>query len=215
MVTGRPLLTVTREARARMLRQRFEIAGQLKRDDPDLPPPVHSLVSRMVRFEPAERFQTYDQLIDAIRQVKTELEGGPRASVSAAGPRTVFVVEQNPKFQDAFREKLKARGYRVLISMHPSQALSRFQQQPFDALIVDCVFAEREGLDAYEKVLREADLKRLECAGILLLSKDQAHWAEGLADLPRSTALVMPVNMKVIVQKLAEFVPTEPDGEGK
>src|SRR5262245_19733072 len=210
MVTGRPLLTVTREARARMLRQRFEISGQLKRDDPDLPPPIYSLVSRMVRFDPAERFQTYEQLLDAIRQVKAELEGGGRpTSAAAAGPKTVFVVEQNPKFQDAFREKLKARGYRVLISMHPSQALSRFQQQPFDALIVDCVFAEREGLDAYEKVMREADLKRLDCGGILLLSKDQAHWAEGVADLPRSAALIMPVNMKVIVQKLAAFVPAD------
>jgi eukaryotic-like serine/threonine-protein kinase len=210
MVTGRPLLTATREARARMHRHRFEITGQLKRDDPDLPPPIYSLVSRMVRIDPAERFQTYEQLLDAIRQVKAELEGGARpTSASAVGPRTVFVVEQNPKFQDAFREKLKARGYRVLISMHPSQALSRFQQQPFDALIVDCVFAEREGLEAYEKVLREADLKRQDCAGILLLSKDQAHWAEGVADLPRSAALVMPVNMKVIVQKLAEFVPVD------
>jgi tRNA A-37 threonylcarbamoyl transferase component Bud32 len=208
MVTGRPLLTVTREARARMFRRRFEVAGQLRRDDPDLPPPIFSLLSRMVAFEPVDRFQSYDQLIDAIQQVKGEVEGGKRASASGAGAKTVFVVEQNPKFQDAFREKLKARGYRVLISIHPTQAVSRFQQQPYDALIVDCVAAEREGLDAYEKVLREAEMKRVDCAGILLLSKDQAHWAEGLAGLPKSAALIMPVNMKQIVQTLGEFAPT-------
>jgi eukaryotic-like serine/threonine-protein kinase len=208
MVTGRPLLTVTREARARMFRRRFEVAGQLRRDDPDLPPPIFSLLSRMVAFEPVDRFQSYDQLIDAIQQVKGEVEGGKRASASGPGAKTVFVVEQNPKFQDAFREKLKARGYRVLISIHPTQAVSRFQQQPYDALIVDCVAAEREGLDAYEKVLREAEMKRVDCAGILLLSKDQAHWAEGLAGLPKSAALIMPVNMKQIVQTLGEFAPT-------
>lgn len=208
MITGRPLLTVARDARARMFRRRFEVAGQLKRDDPDLPSPIFSLVSRMVRFDPSERFQTYEQVLDAIQQVKAEMEGGGRAAAGGAGPKTVFVVEHNPKFQDAFREKLKLRGYRVLISIQPSQAVSRFQQQPYDALIVDCVAAEREGLDAYEKVLREADMKRIECAGILILSKDQAHWAEGLADLPKSAALVMPVNMKQIVKKLDEFVPT-------
>jgi tRNA A-37 threonylcarbamoyl transferase component Bud32/CheY-like chemotaxis protein len=213
MVTGRPLLTIVRDARARMQRRRFEVVGQLRRDDPDLPPPIYSLISRMVRFDPVERFQTYDQLLDAVRQVRAEMEGGGRAAASGTGPKTVFVVEENPKFQDAFREKLKARGYRVLISIHPTQAVSRFEQQPYDALIVDCVFAERAGLEAYEKVMREADLKRLDCAGILLLSKDQAHWAEGLADLPRSAALVMPTNMKHIVQKLGEFVPTDADGK--
>jgi tRNA A-37 threonylcarbamoyl transferase component Bud32/CheY-like chemotaxis protein len=213
MVTGRPLLTIVRDARARMQRRRFEVAGQLRRDDPDLPPAIFNLVLRMVKFDPTERFQTYDQLLDAIRQVRAEVEGGGRAAASGSGPKTVFVVEENPKFQDAFREKLKARGYRVLISIHPAQAVSRFEQQPYDALIVDCVFAERAGLDAYEKVMREADLKRIDCAGILLLSKDQAHWADGVADLPRSAALVMPVNMKQIVQKLGEYAPT--DGDGK
>ena len=210
MVTGRPLLTVTREARARMMRQRFEIDKQLKRDDPDLPPPIFALLSRMVKFLPEQRFQTYEQLIEAIHQVRAELEGGGRlAATAAGGPKTVFVVEQNPKFQDAFREKLKARGYRVLISMHAAQAAARFDQQPYDALIVNCVTAERAGLDAFEKVLREAEMKRVDCAGLLILAPEQAHWAEQVAGLPKSATLVMPVNMKQIVQKLDEFVPPE------
>jgi eukaryotic-like serine/threonine-protein kinase len=208
MVTGRPLLTVTREARARMLRKRFEIDSQLKRDDPDLPPPIFSLVSRMVKFEPEQRFQSYEQLLDAIQQVKIELEGGGRMAASAgSGPKTVFVVEQNQKFQDAFREKLKARGYRVLISIHAPQAASRFDQQPYDALIVNCVTAERAGLETFEKVLRDAEMKRVDCAGILILAPEQSHWAESVTGIPKSAVLVMPVNMKQIIQKLDEFLP--------
>jgi eukaryotic-like serine/threonine-protein kinase len=206
---------VTREARARMQRHRFEITNLLRRDDPDLPPPIFSLLDRMVRFDPNERFQTYDQLLDTIRQVKVEMEGGQRLSASASGPKTVFVVEQNPKFQDAFRDRLKARGYRVLISINASQAVSRYQQQPYDALIVNCVTADRPGLDAYERVLREAELKRMDCAGILIVSKDQEHWADDLNGLPKSAALVFPVSMKQIVQKLSEFVPAEKDVSGK
>ena len=52
-------------------------------------------------------------------------------------------------------------------------------------------------------------MKRVDCAGILILAPEQAHWAEQLAGLPKSAVLVMPVNMKQIVQKLGEFVPPE------
>jgi eukaryotic-like serine/threonine-protein kinase len=214
MVTGRPLLNPVKDARARMHRQRFEIDGQLRRDDPDLPPPVFSLLSRMVAFDPAHRFQSYEQLLDAIQQVRAEVEGGATAR-AAAGPKTVFVVEGNTKFQDAFREKLKARGYRVLISINAGQALTRFLQQPFHALIVDCATGDRTGLEAFERVLREADLKRMDCAGLLLLSKDQEHWAETLEQFPKAAALVMPVAMKQILEKLADLAPLgEPGADG-
>ena len=208
MVTGRPLLSVTREARVRMQRQRFELASHLNREDPDLPPPVFALLSRMVAFNPNERFQNYEQLLDAIQQVRHELAGGGRTGSGDAGPKTVFVIEHNAKFQDAFREKLKARGFRVLISINTEQAIARFQQQPYQALIVNCGTAERAGLEAFEKVMNEADLKRLACAGILILSPEQAHWAENLAHFPRTTSLILPVNMKQIVQKLNELFPS-------
>jgi tRNA A-37 threonylcarbamoyl transferase component Bud32 len=206
MVTGRPLLSVIREARARMLRQRFEIDGQLRRDDPDLPAPVFSLLSRMVAFDPNARFQTYEQLLDAIHQVRAEVEGRGKAT-AAAGPKTVFVVETNAKFQHQFREKLKARGYRVLISINAGQAVTRFHQQPYHALVVDCATGDRTGLDAFEKVMREADLKRMDCAGLLILSPEQAHWAETIDHFPKSAVLTMPVNLKQILQKLKDLAP--------
>jgi hypothetical protein len=56
-------------------------------------------------------------------------------------------------------------------------------------------------------VLREAEMKRLNCAGIILLSKDQAHWSDGLEYLTRSAPLVQPVTMKLIVKRLTELVP--------
>lgn len=208
MVTGKPLLSVTREARVRMQPQRFEVARHLNREDPDLPAPVFSLLSRMVAFNPNERFQNYDQLLDAIQQVRHELAGGGRTGSGDIGPKTVFVIEHNAKFQDAFREKLKARGFRVLISINTAQAIARFQQQPYQALIVNCGTAERAGLEAFEKVMKEADLKRLDCAGILILSKDQAHWAESFAHLPRTTSLILPVTMKQIIRKLNELFPS-------
>lgn len=208
MVTGRPLLTNVREARARMQRQRFEVEGQLRRDDPDLPPPIYSLISRMVAFDPSRRFQTYDQLLEAIRQVEAEIAGRGTAQV-ATGPKTVFVVEGNQKFQDAFREKLKAHGYRVLISINAGQAISRFQQQPYHALIVDCATGDRTGLEAFEAVLLDAERRRLDCAGLLILSPDQSHWQDTLPAFPKAATLVMPVGMKQILHTLGELAPVE------
>jgi tRNA A-37 threonylcarbamoyl transferase component Bud32/CheY-like chemotaxis protein len=208
MVTGRPLLTVTREARARMLRQRFEVSALVRRDDPDLPPAIYSLLIRMIAFEPAERFQNYEQIMDAIHHARLELAGGGMVSPSGGGPKTVFVVEGNAKFQDAFRERLKARGYRVLISINAAQALKRFQQEPYHALIVNCATADRAGLEVFEKVMQEADLKRIDCSGIVILSKEQAHWKESITALPKSAVLELPVGMKQIMHKLDEFVPT-------
>ncbi len=207
MVTGRPLLVVSRADRNRLSRDRFELEGLLHRDDPDLPPPIFSLITRMVAFDPARRFQSYDQLLEAIQQVRAELAGGGRVAPSGGGPKTVFVVEHNAKFQDAFRERLKAHGFRVLISINASQALSRFGQQPFDALIVNCATGDRGDLDAFERVMHDAELKRLDCAGLLILAPDQAHWAESIPEYSKFATLTMPVKIKEIVQKLTEMVP--------
>jgi eukaryotic-like serine/threonine-protein kinase len=207
MVTGRPLLNPVKDARARMQKQRFELGSQLNRDDPDLPPPVYSLLSRMVALEPGERFQTYDALIEAIATVRAELQGGKIAT--AGGTKTVFVIEHHTKLQDIFREKLKEYGYRVLISINASQAVVRYTQQPFHAIIVDCGTANREGLDAYKKVLDEADRKRVECAGILILNEDQVGWKEEVPAAPKSSVLVRPVLMKQILETLRAFL-----GEG-
>jgi eukaryotic-like serine/threonine-protein kinase len=207
MVTGRPLLNPVKDARARMQKQRFELGSKLNRDDPDLPPPVFSLLSRMVALDPTERFQSYDQVIESIATVRAELQGGKIAQ--AVGTKTVFVVEHNAKLQDVFREKLKEYGYRVLISINAAQAVVRYSQQPFHAIIVDCGTANRDGLDAYKKVLDEADRRRIDCAGILILNEDQSPWVQEVDPYPKSTILVRPVLMKQILQTLRNYL-----GEG-
>jgi eukaryotic-like serine/threonine-protein kinase len=208
MITGRPLLAPTRDPRAAMIKARFEISGLMKRDDPDLPPPLYSLLSRMVSFDPTLRFQKYDDLIAEIRSVHAEVRGEKPDVPAATGPKTIYVIEHNTKLQDAFRDKLKQKGYRVLISMNPSQAVARYQSQPFDGLIVDVGTAGREGIEAFEKVIRESGAKRITCGGLLILNEDQAHWANEIEKFPRTAHLVRPVTMRQIIENLMDFVPT-------
>ncbi len=206
MVTGRPLLSVTRDAKQRMMKHRFEVMNQLKRDDPDLPPPIFSLIQRMVAFEPLDRFQTPVQLLDAIHLAMTELSG-EQVERAPTGPKTVFVIEHHPKLQDAFRDKLKKLGYRVLISIDAARAAQRYGQQPFHAMIIDCGTAGEEGIDAMEKVQREAGMQGLNCAGILILSEEQADWKYKAERITGTTVLVRPVTMGQITSLLLENVP--------
>lgn len=217
MITGRPLLSVTRDAKARMLKQRFEIGSQINRNDPDIPPAVHALLSRMVAFEPSERFQNYEQLLDMIKQVSVEMKLGKKASSDRSGPKSVYIVEQNQKLQDAFREKLKKIGYRVMISMNASQAATRFQQSPYDLLLVDCGTVGEEGLHTLEKVMVQAERSRLEFFGIVLLSEEQAHWRDRvfLQENPHVKVLVRPVTMRQITLALTDFIPTGVDSSAE
>lgn len=206
IVTGRPLLSVTRDVKQRMMKHRFDVSDQLKRDDPDLPPPIYSLLKRMVALEPMDRFQSPTQLLDAIRLAATELTGAP-VERTPVGPKTVFVIEHHPKLQDAFRDKLKKLGYRVLISIDAGRAALRYSQQPFHALIIDCGTAGEDGLDAMEKVQREAGQQGLNCTGIIILSEEQADWQFKAEKLAGTKVLIRPVNMGQITSLLLESVP--------
>ena len=212
MLTGRPLLPVARDRHARMQKPRFEIAGKVSRSDPDLPPAAYALLMRMVAFEPSDRFQTPAQLVEAVRAARRELSGEQPHDSKPVGPPTVFVVEHVPRLQDVFRDKLKRLGYRVLISIDANRALQRYQQQPFHAIVVDARTAGEDAVDSFRRVLSEAELQRLTCAGILLLKPEQKHWASRLDKGPHAAILVEPIMMKQITSKLRELLP-EQDGQ--
>ena len=88
-----------------------------------------------------------------------------------------------------------------------NQARDRFQQQPFDALVVDAAGAGKEGLAIFEQILMKAELRGLTCRGILILSQEQADWAERVKSRAGVTVLVRPVTLKQLSEALQELVP--------
>lgn len=174
MLSGKPALPATKDKRARMNRQRFDSIVPLTKAEVDAPPAVFALLDRMLAFDPQQRFQTPSQLYDAVRQVHMEVTGGPSAGqLTPEGPRTVFIVEKNPKFQDLLREKFKSLGFRVLVSIDPARALQRFQQQPFHGLLLDLGTVGEESFDTYVRLKNEAGKYMTRLASILLISKEQ------------------------------------------
>jgi CheY-like chemotaxis protein len=208
MLTGRPPLPMTKDKQARMQRSRFDSVVKMTPEEVKAPASVFRLVQTMMALEPLHRYQTPTQLVEAIRDVRRELAGGaPIAEKQAAAVnRVIFVIEGHEKLQDAIRNKFKEMGYRVLMSAEPSRALQRFQQQPFDALIMDVGTVGEDGLTAFRHILEESDRRKCPCGCVLILNEDQANWTERVNAHPKMGVLVRPVTLRQLCTKVDELI---------
>jgi serine/threonine protein kinase len=215
MVTGEPLMPITRDRVARMQERRYrEVEDTLHKFGPQnrLAPELIKLIGTMVAFEPKERFQVPALLVDAIKECRVHLTGYDAAASAGArgpgGPKTLFVIEQNEKLKDAFREKFKKQGYRVLLSSDPGMAVLRYKQQPYHALIVDARTVGRDGVETFNRVLRDADIQGLDFGAVLILGEDQAHWSADASARRNGAVLTDPgVTMKMLLETLFAVAP--------
>ncbi len=121
------------------------------------------------------------------------------------------MAQKNQKLQDAFRDKFKAAGYRVILTIDPNQALRRYQQQAYHALIIDARTVGREGVTAFNDVLRAADNASMEVAVVLILGEDQTGWRREARTHQHGAVLVDPgVTMKQLLRTLDELTPGDP-----
>ena len=211
MLTGRSPLVLTKDPRQRMNKRRFDNVSPIRRQEVNGPPSLFQLVERMMALDPQLRYQTPAQLLDAVREVRKDIEGGGTADSSTkAVVRSVFVVQPNERLQDAMRENFKEMGYRVFLSSDPVRAIDRFRMVPYDALILDAGTAGEDGKLIFERILNEAQRRELNCAGILILAREQAEWAEQIAKRPDLAVMIRPITLKQLRQKLAELVPVPP-----
>jgi serine/threonine protein kinase len=217
-VTGEPIMPMTKDRHVRMMARRYqEVEDTLQKSGPGLglSPPLMALLAKMVAYDPTKRYQTPTELVEAIQVCRLDVARLSPADLArgrvATGPKTLFAVETREHLKDAFREKFKNRGYRVLVSSDPAQALKQYQQQPFHALIVDAGSVGKEGVDAFNRVLREADAAKLDLAAVLLLEKSQADWAANAASYAHAAVLVFPVTMRDLVDKIRALA----DGQQK
>ncbi len=213
MLTGRPPISMSKDRHARMRPQRFQEVEFLKPGEVNAPPAVYQLCETMMAFDPRRRYQTPSQLVDAVkaarREVATPVSHHASPGAPARGPaatRTVFIAESNTRLQDAMREQFKKLGYRPLISADPVWALDRFRQQPFDALIMDVGTVGEDGLMVFESVMKAAVDKRVSCAGVVVLSEEQAELAEQVAQRKNVSVLVRPVTIKQLHRTLQELM---------
>jgi CheY-like chemotaxis protein len=202
-LTGRPPLKPTRDRHARMRRQRFEEVQPLRPGEINAPPPVYQLIETMMALHPARRYQTPSQALDAIKAARREVSGDGQGQGKGRGAnRAIFIAERDERLQEALRTKFKERGYRVFLAGDPSRALDRFQQQPYDALIVDGGTTGDDGVLIYERLLAEAGGKGVPFAAVLILNEEQADLTRRIIPQPNGKVLVRPVTLEQLQRTL-------------
>jgi serine/threonine protein kinase len=205
-LSGRSPLQMVRDRRARMRKDRFEQVRPMHPMEVQAPPSVFRLVDTMMSLEPALRYQTPVQLLEGVRGARREVEGKATKDCRSAG-RSVFIIEGNPRLQDALRERFREMGFRVFLASDPVRASDRFRQQPFDVLIMDAVTAGEEGLFVMEHITNEASRRELPLAAVVLLSDEQQHWSDRVRRAPGATPLTYPVSFKQLRQTLEGMLP--------
>ena len=213
MIAGEPVLPPTKNAQTRMSQRRFEeVEPALERlcRVHHIPFVVQKLMTKAMALDPMQRYQTPAAFLEAIKSVRAELTGqaGKGAkSRRADGPLTVYVVEPKPKLQDIFRSQLKEYGFRVLISIDISQALKRYQTQPYHAAILDAGAIGREAVDVFKKLVKEADNLQLDCCIVLILNEDQRNWVDDALGAGGGEVIVRPLTMRTLHEVLSDAIP--------
>ena len=86
---------------------------------------------------------------------------------------------------------------------------------PYDALVLDAGTTGEEGRFTFELILKDAVRKGVSCAGILILSEEQADWAHEIPEQPGVAVLVRPLTLKRLQRKLESLVPEPPPANGE
>jgi CheY-like chemotaxis protein/tRNA A-37 threonylcarbamoyl transferase component Bud32 len=205
LLTGRPPLEMPKDARARMDPRRFSKIPPFTQEEASAAPSVYRLIETMMSLDANQRFQTPSQLLDAIRKVRRGLDG-KAATKSASAPRTLFLVESDPALQDVMRERLKAKGYRVLIAADPMRAIDRFRQQPFDVLAVDAGTTGEDGFLTFERIMSDAERQKVPCVGILMLNQEQSNWTARMHERKGQAVMIQPVKFKQFTHTIDELL---------
>jgi serine/threonine protein kinase len=223
MLAGRPPLFETRDRIKRLSVARFRDVTPLGQLIPGLPNYVIAFCNRAMDLKPERRYQTAGEMLDELNHVMKRLKSGDAGAhlpdrdtapheepddsllpgndspVEREGDeRTIMLVESSVNMQDAIRNALKRRGYRVLVFGSPHRALQRFQDHLETEPLADClIFSAGElGDEAVDAFNAFGDAERTRHIPAILLvnrdNKDQIQRAK-----VHDHRILLPLDLKV------------------
>ncbi|KAA5545856.1 serine/threonine protein kinase [Roseiconus nitratireducens] len=216
MIAGEPALTETRDRLARLNVSRFQQIKPIHELVPDVPGVVNQLIQRSMEFNPQKRIQSAAALQAEVKRTMDILEKGPSSAAAADNKEgigaqyedddiptdegegyVVMLVESKAGLQNAIRERLKSRGYRVLIIQDPNRALARFEpgeEPPADCVIFSAAELGSLALEAYNKFA--SDEHTCEIPSILLADRRQTRIISEAKRGPRRKMLALPLKVR-------------------
>ena len=226
MLCGRAALTETRDRLARLNVSRFHEVKPLHELIPDNPPVVNHIVSKAMEVDPEKRFQSAGAMQAEIKKAIERLERGDtsRRSDMDAGEtlphyedeegqidegegRVVMLVESQAALQNAVRERLKAKGYRVLVISNPNRALDRFvpgEAPPADLVIFSAAELGNLALEAHN--VFAANEHTAEIPTLLLVDRRQERIIKEAIRGPHRKLLALPLKVRELRGALAQLL---------
>jgi serine/threonine-protein kinase len=217
MLTGQPPLSETRDRLQRLSNSRFQEIKPVDRVDPELPRRLTMIVRKAMELNPEKRYQSQNEMLLDLRAAARQLKEGrldrdedlESARVPLGPPKSVMIVESNPRRQDRFRALLKKEGYRALVMRDPGLALQRFERERnvADCVVFSCLDLGSQGLDAFNRFTQLTSAR--DTPAILLLDKKQQHWQSQADAQQHRIVLTMPVTARQLRRLLQKLIGSE------
>ncbi len=226
MLAGQPALTETRDRLQRLNVTRFHEVVPLHERVPDVPSAANQIVQKCMAFNPDDRIQSAAALQAEVKKAIEIIEGGRKRN---AGPDfasamddhhddddvptnegegyVVMLVESKAGLQNAVRERLKSRGYRVLIIADPNRALARFnseEEAPADCVIFGAAELGNLALEAFNKFADDEHTRDI--PSILLADNRQAQIISQARRGPHRKHLALPLKVRELRAALLQLL---------
>ncbi|MEM6688955.1 MAG: serine/threonine-protein kinase [Planctomycetota bacterium] len=231
MLTGTPALTETRDRLARLNVSRFHEITPLHERVPDVPGIANHIVQRTLEFAPEKRVQSAAALQAEVKKAMEILASG-RSGVGEEAiqggtsveddedPSTegegyiVMLVETKKAMQDAIRDRLKSRGYRVLIIQDPNRALARFgehEEPPADCIIFSAAELGNLAVEAYNLFAGQEHTEAI--PSILMADRRQSRIIASARRGPNRKLLPLPLKVRDLRATLKQLLSGSPRRE--
>ncbi|EMI22183.1 hypothetical protein RMSM_00876 [Rhodopirellula maiorica SM1] len=187
---------------------------------------ANQIVQKAMRFDVNERYQSAAELNADVRKAITMLERGITGNASddyhqpmaehqdddeipsnEGEGYVVLLVESKIGLQNAIRDRLKARGYRVLIIQDPNRALARFatdDEQPADCVIFGAADLGVDAVDAYNRFAKDENTCNI--PSILLIDRRQTNLIQAALRGPKRKMLGLPLKVRELRQALSQLL---------
>jgi serine/threonine-protein kinase len=207
---------------------RFVEIPSLNEVKPGLPDTIYAICNKAMEFSPEKRYQNPGQVLadvdSALKKLQREMESPVPSPVGVAATKsesveaiepedvlegqgkTVMVVENRAELQDLLREKLKKRGYRVLVYSDPERALAKFspdESNPANCLILSATNLGNDALDAFNRFVADEHTKHI--PAILLVDPKQQHIVRGASTSDRHVLIPMPLKVRELREALVQL----------
>ncbi len=112
--------------------------------------------------------------------------------------KKILIVEDDQQIQELLHDFLIEAGYEVVTASDGVEALSEFEKEPFDLILLDVMLPKIDGFAVCEVIRQKSDVAIV----MLTALDDEAHQIRGL-DLQVDDYLTKPFSMPILIRKIA------------